>query len=91
MYKLIKKTIKINNIFFKEIEKGVRSLRNRIRLDLWGFIPCVCLSVGPFSTSNSNWAHSNGYLFTIHRMFESFIGTLYSRKKVIEALRATLQ
>ena len=33
-----------------------------IVLDLWDFIPCFCLSMSPFRTSN--WTASNGYLFT---------------------------
>ena len=45
-----------------------------IVLDLWGFIPCVCRSVGPFSISNSNWTDSN---------------IMFKEEKLVQAVRVT--
>ena len=51
MHELIKK--RSTTYFSTKLKKECAAYG--IVLDLWGFIPCVCLSVGPFSISNSNW------------------------------------
>ena len=64
-----KQYVKSTTFFFNENEKG--SAAYGIVLDLWGFIPYFCMSVGPFSISNSNWTDLH-ILFKRKNWFKPF-------------------